>query len=203
MLKMRIAMLSAAVPLVLLACGAPAAPPATDAPPAPAEAPAVTEQVVVFETTLGTMTVELLDDVAPKTVAQVKRLVAEGFYDGVAIYRVVDGHVIQFGDGGENDQPTVPAELAGPKHTLGVVGLARDQDPDSGNTELYICLADRPHLDGAYATFGRVVEGLDTLVAIGKVPVDEKWDGQVAMHVPKEPVTIVKAYLLTRPSRST
>lgn len=183
----------------LVACQGTSPPASTTEPAAAPPLEVESEEVVIFETTLGTMTVDLLEDVAPKTSAQVKRLVAEGFYDGVAIYRVVDGHVIQFGDGGENDRPTVPAELDGPKHTFGVLGLARDADPDSGATELYICLADRPHLDGAYATFGRVVEGLDALRSIGQVPIDEKWDGQVAMHTPKTPVTITKAYLVRRP----
>ena len=157
------------------------------------------EEVAVLETSLGLMTFRFFDEDAPRTVAQVKRLITDGFYDGIEIYRVVQGHVIQFGDGGENRRPTIPGEFGGPPHTVGMVGLARDADPDSGKTELYICLAARPHLDGSYATFGKLIQGYDTLAKIGAVPVDERFDGPVAMHRPKEPVIIEKAYLLHRP----
>jgi cyclophilin family peptidyl-prolyl cis-trans isomerase len=111
---------------------------------------------------------------------------------------VVAGHVIQAGDGGENDQPTVPGEFGLP-HGVGAVGLARDEDPDSGSTEFYVCLAPRPHLDGRYAVFGQVVEGLEVLAAIGAVAVTEKWLGEgeprVAFHEPVEPVEIERAWL--------
>lgn len=156
------------------------------------------EEVVVLETSLGTMTVRLFPDEAPKTVANFKRLVNEGFYDGLPFYRVVAGHVIQAGDGGENDQPTVPLEAGGHPHVEGAVGLARDVDPDSGSTELYICLADRPHLDGKYAVFGQLADGYDVLRRIGAVEVTEQWvgdEGNIAFHQPKEPVVIRRAWL--------
>jgi cyclophilin family peptidyl-prolyl cis-trans isomerase len=106
--------------------------------------------------------------------------------------------VIQAGDGGENDQPTVPLEAGAYPHVEGAVGLARDVDPDSGSTELYVCLADRPHLDGKYAVFGRVADGLDVLRRIGAVEVEERWvgdEGQIAFHEPVEPVIIRRARL--------
>lgn len=154
----------------------------------------------VLETTLGTMTIELYPEVAPRTVEHFRRLVDEGWYDGKPFYRVVAGHVIQAGDGGENDQPTVPAEFNERPHGVGAVGLARDEDPDSGSTEIYVCLAPRPHLDGRYTVFGQVVDGLDVLAAIGAVPVEEKWLGdeepRVAFHEPLEPVVIERARLV-------
>jgi cyclophilin family peptidyl-prolyl cis-trans isomerase len=154
----------------------------------------------VLETSLGTMTIELFPEVAPRTVEHFRRLVGEGWYDGKPFYRVVAGHVIQAGDGGENDQPTVPAEFNERAHVVGAVGLARDDDPDSGSTEIYVCLAPRPHLDGRYTVFGQVVEGLDVLAAIGAVPVEEKWLGdeepRVAFHEPVEPVVIERAWLV-------
>lgn len=167
-----------------------------------AEPPAAVDVAprVVLETTLGAMTIELLPEVAPGTVAQFRRLVEEGWYDGKPFYRVVAGHVIQAGDGGENDQPTVAAELSELPHVAGAVGLARDEDPDSGSTEFYVCLAPRPHLDGRYTIFGQVVEGLDVLAAIGAVPVTERWEGdaepRVAFHEPVEPVVIERARVL-------
>jgi cyclophilin family peptidyl-prolyl cis-trans isomerase len=188
----------AAGPLLALALAVPAAAASETAAPAPA-APATAERVVL-DTTLGTMTIELFPEVAPRTVAHFRRLVGEGWYDGKPFYRVVAGHVIQAGDGGENDQPTVPAEFNERPHVVGAVGLARDEAPDSGSTEVYVCLAPRPHLDGRYTVFGQVVEGLDVLAAIGAAPVVEKWIGdeepRVAFHEPVEPVVIERARLV-------
>jgi cyclophilin family peptidyl-prolyl cis-trans isomerase len=189
--------ISLAALATLAALLAAADPAAAHEPPQPDAAAA---SHVVLDTTLGTMTIELLPHVAPQTVAQIQRLVAAGWYDGKPFYRVVAGHVIQAGDGGENDQPTVAAEFSDRPHVVGAVGLARDEDPDSGATEIYVCLAPRPHLDGRYTIFGQVVEGLDVLAAIGAVPVNEKWLGdeepRVAFHEPVEPVVIERARLV-------
>jgi len=139
---------------------------------------------------------------APLTTANFKALIRERFYDGLDFYRVVAGHVIQAGDGGESDHPTVKGEFGAHPHVTGAVGLARDVDPDSGSTEIYICHASRPHLDGRYAIFGLLVEGFDVLEAIGNVEVEERWDGEVAFHKPLEPVVIERAYLERRPLAS-
>jgi cyclophilin family peptidyl-prolyl cis-trans isomerase len=190
----------AAGPLLALALALPAA--ASDSAALNSTAPAApaAPERVVLDTTAGTMTIELFPEVAPRTVAHFRRLVGEGWYDGKPFYRVVAGHVIQAGDGGENDEPTVPAEFNERPHVVGAVGLARDEDPDSGSTEFYVCLAPRPHLDGRYTVFGQVVEGLDVLAAIGAVPVEEKWLGdeepRVAFHQPLEPVVIERARLV-------
>ncbi|MEM9557082.1 MAG: peptidylprolyl isomerase [Acidobacteriota bacterium] len=157
-------------------------------------------QLAVLETTAGTMVFELFADRAPETVANFIRLIGDDFYDGQPFYRVVAGHVIQAGDGGENDQPTVKGEF-GVEHLEGTLGLARDTDPDSGSTEIYVCLEPRPHLDGHYAAFGQLVEGRDVLHAIGSAPVTEKFlEGDIAFHEPKEPVTIVDARLRIEPA---
>ena len=147
------------------------------------------------------MIFRFFDEAAPLTVANFKLLVQEGFYEGLEFYRVVQGHVIQAGDGGENGRPTVKGEFGAHPHVVGAVGLARDEDPDSGSTEIYICLADRPHLDGRYAVFGLLVEGFDVLERIGAVEVEELYEGEerVAFHRPLEPVVIERAYLESRP----
>lgn len=165
-----------------------------------AQAPSPTE-VAVLETSLGTMVFRLLETDAPKTVANFKALVKEGFYDGKPFYRVVAGHVIQTGDGGESGRPTVPDEFnAKNPHVAGALGLAHGSEPNTGSTEIYVCLAPRPHLDGRFTVFGQVIEGMDILVKIGAVPVNEKFlEGNVAFHEPKEPVLIRKARLETRP----
>lgn len=156
------------------------------------------EEVAVLETSMGTMVMRLFEDKAPLTVANFKALVKEGFYDGLPFYRVVAGHVIQTGDGGESGRATVQGEFGAYPHVPGAVGLARGSNPDSGSTEIYICHARRPHLDGKYAVFGLLIEGLEVLDAIGKVAVDEQFMGQTAFHKPKEPVIITKAKLEMR-----
>lgn len=158
-----------------------------------------TEEVAVLETSRGTMVFRLFEDEAPLTTANFKALVAEGFYDGLPFYRVVKGHVIQAGDGGENGRPTVKGEFGAHPHVTGALGLARDSDPDSGSTEIYVCHAPRPHLDGRYAVFGLLVEGFDVLEEIGNVEVEERWEGEVAFHRPLEPVLIERARLERRP----
>jgi len=144
------------------------------------------------------MVIRFFPEQAPLTVANFKRLVEQGFYDSTTFYRVVAGHVIQAGDGGENSQPTVKAELGAYPHLKGAVGLARDEDPDSGSTEFYICLERRAHLDGAYAVFGLLVEGFDVLERIAEVEVTQQWvgdDNSIAFHQPVVPVVIKRAAL--------
>lgn len=183
-------MTTVTIPLLLLAIAA-------SGPPA-AASEAATEEVAVLETSLGTMAIRLFSAEAPLTTANFERLVTAGFYDGKPFYRVVKGHVIQAGDGGDNDYPTVPGEFGAHPHVTGAVGLARDVDPDSGSTEIYICHQPRPHLDGRYAVFGLLVEGFEVLEAIANVEVEERWEGEVAFHEPIEPVVIERAYLERR-----
>jgi cyclophilin family peptidyl-prolyl cis-trans isomerase len=178
--------------------------PAPSPSPAPAAAPATPteEEVGVLETTMGTMVIRFFEKDAPQTVANFKKLVREGFYDGRNFYRVVKGHVIQAGDGGENDKPKIKGEFNSHPFVPGTVGLARGSDPDSGSTEFFICLAPRPHLDGKYSAFGELIEGMDVLEKIGNVEVDEQWIGdtepKVAFHKPKTPVVIQKARIEKR-----
>ncbi len=173
-----------------------AAGPAAGQPPPPS--PPAEEEVCVLETSMGTMVFRLFEDDAPATVRNFKGLVREGFYDGLPFYRVVAGHVIQAGDGGESDRPTVKGEFGAHPHVTGALGLARSEDPDSGSTEIYVCHAPRPHLDGRYAVFGLLLEGFDVLEAIGSVEVKERWEGEVAFHEPKTAVTIKRATLERR-----
>ncbi len=165
----------------------------------PPEAKPETEEIFVLETSLGPMVFQLFEKDAPRTVENFRKLVREGFYDGKPFYRVVQGHVIQTGDGGESGRPTVPDEFNANKHVAGALGLAHGQEPNTGSTEIYVCLAPRPHLDGRFTVFGQVIEGMDVLEKIGGVPVNEKFlEGGVAFHEPKEPVLIRKARLETR-----
>jgi cyclophilin family peptidyl-prolyl cis-trans isomerase len=169
-------------------------------PPPPTGAPGAGSgrAVCVMETNLGPMTFELYEADAPKTVAQFKSLVRKGFYDGKDFYRIVRGHVIQAGDGGA---PPLPPEFNTRPHLFGTLGLGRVGDEWSGDSEIYVCVAARPHLDGRYTVFGHLVEGAAVLERIAAVAVEEKWegpDGKMAMHKPVEPVVIRRARIEAR-----
>ena len=160
----------------------------------------VSLEVCLLKTNYGDMQFRFFNDVAPLTISNFKNLVNEGFYDSLTFYRVVKDHVIQAGDGGENDVPTVQAEFNKYPHITGTVGLARSEDPNSGSTEFYICLVPRPHLDGKYTVFGQLIDGYDVLEKIGNVEIIEQFVGEdknIAFHTPKEPVIIEKATILT------
>jgi cyclophilin family peptidyl-prolyl cis-trans isomerase len=168
--------------------------PSPEGPPVRADA----TEVCVMETSLGTMVFELFEGDAPKTVAQFKSLVRKGFYDGKDFYRVVRGHVIQAGGG---DAPKLPPEFNTRPHLFGTLGLGRTGDEWSGDSEIYVCVAPRPHLDGKYTVFGQLVEGEDVLEKIAAVPVEERWEGsdkKMAMHKPLTPVVIKSAHIEVR-----
>lgn len=127
--------------------------------------------------------IELLPEYAPKTVANFEKLVKEGFYDGLTFHRIIPGFMIQGGDplgngmGGAKEK--IPGEFKQNgfaqntlKHVRGVISMARAYDPDSASSQFFIMHADAPHLDGAYAAFGRVVEGLDVVDEIAATPTD-------------------------------
>ena len=127
--------------------------------------------------------IELLPEYAPKTVANFEKLVKEGFYDGLTFHRIIPGFMIQGGDplgngmGGAKEK--IPGEFRQNgfaqntlKHTRGVISMARAYDPNSASSQFFIMHADAPHLDGAYAAFGRVVEGLDVVDEIAATPTD-------------------------------
>ena len=119
---------------------------------------------------------ELYPDVAPNTVANFVSLVEKGFYDGLIFHRVIPGFMIQGGDPtgtgmggpgwrikGEFSRNGVKNDL---KHTRGVLSMARSMHPDSAGSQFFIMHEDAPHLDGQYAAFGKVIEGMDAVDAI-------------------------------------
>ena len=124
----------------------------------------------------GVMKAELYPDIAPNTVNNFISLVQSGFYDGTIFHRVIPGFMIQGGDpeGSGMGGPgyCIKGEFSqngfqnGLIHTRGVLSMARTMDPDSAGSQFFIMVDDAPHLDGGYAAFGKVVEGLDTADAI-------------------------------------
>ena len=113
---------------------------------------------------------DLFPESAPKTVARFSELVKKGFYNRLTFYRVVPKYIVQTGDpledGTGGSGQSLPAEFNERKHIAGTVGMARRHDPDSADSQFYICLEPQPFLDGKYTVFGQVVEGLELLSKI-------------------------------------
>ena len=129
-----------------------------------------------------TMTLELYPEKAPITVANFEKLAGSGFYDGLIFHRVIDGFMIQGGDPtgtgmggpgwqikGEFSSNGVKNDL---KHTRGVISMARSRHPDSAGSQFFIMHKDAPHLDGQYAAFGKVIEGMDVVDEIAETATD-------------------------------
>ena len=138
---------------------------------------------------------ELYPDAAPKTVANFEKLVKEGFYDGLIFHRVIAGFMIQGGDpegtgmGGASERIVGEFAMNGHqnpiKHTRGVISMARSQNPNSASSQFFIMHADAPHLDGQYAAFGRVIEGMDTVDEIASVATDFRDRPRMDMRMAK------------------
>ena len=130
----------------------------------------------------GTMTLELYPEIAPITVANFVKLANEGFYNGLIFHRVIAGFMIQGGDptgtGMGGSKKTIKGEFAANgvpnalSHKRGVISMARTQIPNSASSQFFICHADSTFLDGQYAAFGAVVEGIEAVDAIASVPTD-------------------------------
>ena len=119
----------------------------------------------------GTVTIDLLEEVAPNHVAQIVALAEAGAYDGVVFHRVIDGFMAQTGDptgtgGGGSDYPDLMAEFSGEPFVRGTLGMARTNNPNSANSQFFITFADAPWLNGQYTVFGRVIEGMEHVDAI-------------------------------------
>ena len=136
----------------------------------------------------GEVVVRLRPDLAPQHVARIKELVSEGFYDDVIFHRVIDGFMAQGGDPtgtgmGGSDRPDLPAEFSDEPHVRGTASMARAQNPNSANSQFFICLDDCGFLDGQYTVWGEVVEGMEY---VDNLPKGEP---------PRAPGKIVKASL--------
>lgn len=122
----------------------------------------------------GRVTIELRPDLAPKHVERFKKLIKEGFYDGLTFHRVITGFMAQTGDPkgdgtGGSDYPDLPAEFTNKaSFARGMLGAARSQDPNSANSQFFIMFEAAPHLDGQYTIFGKVIDGLEHVDKIKK-----------------------------------
>jgi peptidylprolyl isomerase len=136
----------------------------------------------------GDVVIRLRPDLAPGHVARIRELAEEGFYDDVVFHRVIDGFMAQGGDptgtgtGGSN-RPDLPAEFSREPHVRGTASMARSMNPDSANSQFFICLDDCGFLDGQYTVWGEVTEGMEH---VDNLPKGEP---------PRAPGRIVKASL--------
>ena len=143
----------------------------------------------------GEVKIELFPDTAPKHVERIKILANEGKYDGVVFHRVIEEFMAQTGDvqfgnsslesfdlgragtGGSN-LPDLPAEFSNIPHEKGTLSMARSSDPNSGNSQFFICFESAPHLDRNYTVFGKVIEGMDF---VDKIKRGDDPNGAVSM----------------------
>lgn len=126
------------------------------------------ENTLLLETTQGPVTIELRPDLAPNHVDHIKKLVREGFYDGVVFHRVIDGFMAQGGDPtgtgmGGSKYPNLKQEFNAEPHVRGVCSMARSQNPDSANSQFFIVFDDARFLDRQYTVWGKVTEGMENV----------------------------------------
>ncbi len=131
------------------------------------------ENTLIMTLETGPVIIDLRPDLAPGHVAQIKTLAREGFYDGVVFHRVIPGFMAQGGDptgtgGGGSDKPNLKAEFSAEPHVRGVCSMARTNNPNSANSQFFICFDDATFLDNQYTVWGVVREGMENVDALPK-----------------------------------
>lgn len=126
------------------------------------------ENTIIMDTTKGRIVIELRPDLAPLHVERIKTLARQGFYDGVAFHRVIDGFMAQTGcpqgtGTGGSDLPDLKAEFNAEPHVRGVCSMARSNAPNSANSQFFICFDDASFLDRKYTAWGKVTEGMESV----------------------------------------
>jgi cyclophilin family peptidyl-prolyl cis-trans isomerase len=145
------------------------------------------ENTLNLETSKGSLTITLRPDLAPNHVARIKELAREGFYDGIVFHRVIDGFMAQTGDptgtgmGGSGKK--LKAEFSKEPHKRGTVSMARASDPNSGDSQFFICFGDARFLDGQYTVWGEVTSGMDNVDKIKRGEPVKDPDKIVSMKV--------------------
>jgi len=150
----------------------------------PGQAHAAQDDILQLHLKDGVVSIQLRPDLAPRHIEQIKKLVQDGAYDNVAFHRVIDGFMaqtgdVEFGKVGTNYQAakagmggskygTLAAEFSSQPFKRGTVGMARSQNPDSANSQFFICFTDTPHLNGQYTVFGEVIKGMEFVDKIKK-----------------------------------
>ena len=136
------------------------------------------EDIMILKLKNGDVEIELYNDIAPKHVERIKKLIEEKKYDGVVFHRVIDGFMAQTGDvqfgnsnsenfdinkagTGGSEYPDLQAEFSTASHERGTLSMARSSDPNSANSQFFICFQSAPHLDRQYTIFGKVIKGME------------------------------------------
>lgn len=131
------------------------------------------ENTLVIETSKGPVVIELRPDLAPKHVDRIKTLAREKFYDGIVFHRVIPGFMAQTGcpqgrGTGGSSHANLPAEFNAEPHVRGVCSMARSANPNSANSQFFICFDDATFLDNQYTVWGKVIEGMENVDKINK-----------------------------------
>jgi peptidylprolyl isomerase len=125
------------------------------------------DNTLVLDTSQGLVTIAMRPDLAPTHVSRIKELVRQGFYDGVVFHRVIEGFMAQTGcprgTGTGGSGKKLKAEFSAEKHVRGTVSMARAQNPDSADSQFFICFADSPWLNGQYTVWGKVTAGMENV----------------------------------------
>ena len=124
------------------------------------------ENTLIMDMTHGRVVIEMRPDLAPGHVAHIKKLVREGFYDGLKFHRVIEGFMAQTGcphgtGTGGSQYPDIAAEFNAEPHVRGTVSMARAADPNSANSQFFICFGDAGFLDNQYTVWGQVIDGME------------------------------------------
>ena len=126
-----------------------------------------TENTLILETTQGPVTIEMRPDLAPNHVARIKELVRDGFYDGIVFHRVIEGFMAQtgcpHGTGTGGSGQKLKAEFNAEPHVRGTASMARAANPDSADSQFFICFDDAPFLNKQYTVWGQVTSGMENV----------------------------------------
>lgn len=146
------------------------------------------DDILYIELESGTVAIEMKPDVAPKHVERIKELASSGFYDGVVFHRVIDGFMAQTGDPtgtgtGGSDLPDLDQEFNDTNFGRGTIGMARTSDPNSANSQFFICFDDCSFLNNQYTVWGQVIEGMNLV------------DGIKRGEPPRNPDKMVRVYV--------
>ena len=161
------------------------------------------ENIMILKLKDGDVKIELFEDVAPKHVERIKKLADDGLYDNVVFHRVIDGFMAQTGDVkfgnssskdfdlrkagmGGSDLPDLPSEFNDLPHEKGTLSMARSSDPNSANSQFFICFQDCSFLDGQYSVWGQVIEGMEFV------------DNIVRGEPPQSPDKIIKMEIVNK-----
>lgn len=146
------------------------------------------ENTLILETTKGAVTIELRPDLAPKHVERIKELAREGFYDGIVFHRVIDGFMAQCGcpqgsGMGGSSKPDLAAEFNAEPHVRGTCSMARTNQPNSANSQFFICFDNASFLDQQYTVWGQVTDGMDAVDQLKRGEPVQSPDSIVSMKV--------------------